>query len=241
MRTLCAFLLMTGLAIGGTIDPRTQDSKHLEYGMQFDCVAKIACVEKKTGSNAWASCVIISEHWIVTAAHVVADAEAWTVYVAGEKYPLDEVIVHEGFASGGRNDIAIGHSERKFSMSFFPGLYGQEDEAGRVVSICGYGIFGTFDTGHVVSDGKKRAGSNMIDHADPRGLLVCSVGSGVRTELEFLITPGDSGGGLFIGNELAGINSIVMAVGRSPTSRWGEESGHTRISAYKEWIRERAK
>jgi len=241
VKTLCAFLLTAGIAIGGTIDPRTPDSKHIEYGKHFDCVAKIGCVEKETGIDAWASCVIISEHWIVTAAHVVADAEAWTVYVAGEKYPLDKVIVHEDFASGGVSDIAIGHSERKFDMPFFPGLYGHEDEAGRVVSICGYGISGTFDTGHVVSDGKRRAGSNVIDHADSRGLLVCSIGGVRRTELEFLIAPGDSGGGLFIGSELAGINSVVMAVGRSPTSRWGEESGHTRISAYKEWIRERTK
>jgi secreted trypsin-like serine protease len=239
MKTLLAFLLLAGSVFAGTIDPKASDQKHLDYGSQFECVAKISCRYTKSGVTGWASCVIISEHWIVTAAHVVAEAEDWVVYVSGEKYPLDRVYVHEDFETGNGNDIAVGHSERKIALSFFPALYGQEDEQGQVVSICGHGIAGTFATGHVLADGKKRAGSNMVDYVDPKGLLVCSVGSGTATQLEYLISPGDSGGGLFVGKELAGINSVVMSVGRAPLSKWGDESGHTRISKHKEWICER--
>lgn len=234
MKAFLAFLLLAG-----TIDPGTPDQKHLDYGSQFQCVAKISCREQKSGAVCWASCVVISEHWVLTAAHVVAECDNWTVYVSGEKYPLDQVFVHEDFETGNGNDIAVGHSERKIALSFFPGLYGHEDEAGQVVSICGHGIAGTFSTGCVLADGKKRAGSNTVDYVDPKGLIVCSVGSGQTTQLEYMISPGDSGGGLFIGNELAGINSVVMSVGRAPLSKWGDESGHTRISKHKEWICER--
>jgi hypothetical protein len=59
-----------------------------------------------------------------------------------------------------------------------------------------------------------------------------------KTELEFLIASGDSGGGLFIDNKLAGINSCVMAVDKKPDSTYNDESGHTRISKFIGWIKE---
>jgi hypothetical protein len=92
-------------------------------------------------------------------------------------------------------------------------------------------------TGYAVSDGLKRAGSNIVDRVEG-GLLVCSVSSGRRTSLEYLITPGDSGGGLFIGNELAGIHSIIMRNAGSPSGRYGDESGHTRLTLHRDWILE---
>jgi secreted trypsin-like serine protease len=51
-----------------------------------------------------------------------------------------------------------------------------------------------------------------------------------------MIAPGDSGGPLFIGRELAGINSFTMADRGPLNSREGEETGHTRVSLYLEWI-----
>jgi hypothetical protein len=110
-----------------------------------------------------------------------------------------------------------------------------------VCSISGYGVTGTFVTGGIKIDGKKRAGSNIINHVD-RDLLVCDPSPRSHnsriTELEFLIASGDSGGGLFIDGKLAGINSCVMRVGGSPKSTYNEESGHTRISKFISWIKE---
>jgi hypothetical protein len=88
----------------------------------------------------------------------------------------------------------------------------------------------------MVSDGKKRGGSNIIDKID-RELLVCTPSRAYnKTELEFLIGSGDSGGGLFIDGKLAGINSCVMATDGKPNSTYSDESGHTRISKYINWI-----
>jgi len=233
--------LFAAAVSAGTIDPKTPDQKHVDYGAKFECVARISCRENKSGKTAYASCVAVSPRWVVTAGHVVADSSDWKVILLnGKTVKIEELIIHEEFkeASLGFNDIAVGKCEEDLGLSFYPALYAGDDETGKVVSICGYGVTGTFSTGANLSDGKRRAGSNTIDHCE-RGVLVCSVGSGIKTELEFLIAPGDSGGGLFIGNQLAGINSFLMVEGRSPASKYGEESGHTRVSLHREWIHER--
>lgn len=233
-----SLLVLAAWASAGTIDPRKTDKEHLDYGSQFKCVAKILCRRVADNVTAEASCVIISPRWIVTAAHVVEDSQEWTVVCDdGSKHKITAIVTHPDFkaSSCGVADIAIGRTEEPFDLDFYPALYEARDEVGKVVSICGYGRPGSFSSGSRAYDGRKRAGSNVIDRVD-RGMLLCSVGPARRTSLEFLIAPGDSGGGLFIENSVAGINSIIMVEGRSPSSRHGEESGHTRISDYKTWI-----
>ena len=68
-------------------------------------------------------------------------------------------------------------------------------------------------------------------------MLLCTPSSKInKTELEFMIAPGDSGGGLFIDNKLAGIHSCIMAEGHKAKSDYRTESGHTRISDHVDWI-----
>ncbi len=225
-------------AIAGTIDPRKDDERHREYGEKFKCVAKLVCRNAKTGNEQTASCVIVSPRFVITSAHVVDGCvDCFVLCDDGSKHEIAEIVSHPDFGQKARSegDLAVGKVEKPFSLDFYPPLHGLKDEPGRVASIAGYGMNGTFHTGAADFDGKKRAGSNVIDRAE-RDLLICSVGSHRRTELEFLISPGDSGGGLFLGNELAGINSFLMVEGRSPRAKMGEESAHARISHYKEWI-----
>jgi hypothetical protein len=151
------------------------------------------------------------------------------------------MIVHKDFGGQfGTGDIAIGYCENGFNLEYFPPLYTDEDEKGKVASIAGWGLTGNFHTGTHRSDNKLRAGSNIIDGID-KDMLICSPskwGTKDHTVLEYMIGSGDSGGGLFIDGKLAGINSCVMAVGRSPMSKYNEESGHTRISKFISWIKE---
>jgi hypothetical protein len=232
-------LFFAGVAIAGTRDPGVSDQRYIDYGSQFTCVGKLECRDSD-GRDAVASCVAIDPHWVVTAAHVVAGSTNVTILVSGKSQAATEIVVRDGFRCDcvGCCDIALARVGEDIGLPFYPGLYGQADEAGKVVAIAGYGMTGTLETGHLINDGQRRAGSNIVDHIGSKGLLICSAGSGVGTELEFLIAPGDSGGGLFIGNSLAGINSLVMASKRSPQSRYGDESGHVRISQHLEWIRE---
>lgn len=240
MRIALVWIAMVALifaAVAGTISPDQHDTRHVEYGKQFKSVARLSCRNVSTNQIQEASCVIIGPKWILTAAHVVDGTDGWIVKSDdGKSLSLKSVSVHKDFNGGlGRHDVALGLVDGEFCLDFYPALYDGDDEAGKVASIVGYGLHGTFDTGAVESDGKKRAGMNVIDStfAD---VLVCSVDGGPSTELEFLIGSGDSGGGLFIGNRLAGINSFIMVSGRKPKSKRGEESGHTRISCCKQWI-----
>lgn len=223
----------------GTIDPNTPDNKYVEYAKDFHCVGKL-CGSYEDGKKFCASAVVIDDHHILTAAHVVKNSEVCIVSIGGEDFFIKEFTINIGFneKTFGIADIAIGYSEKSFGLSFYPELYDKEDEVGSICSIAGYGFTGNFITGSRFHDNKKRAGSNIIDSIN-KDLLICSPSqknSQDKTSLEFLIASGDSGGGLFIKNKLAGINSCVISSDGNPNSSYNDESGHTRIFVYKQWI-----
>jgi hypothetical protein len=234
------------LAMAGTTDPSTPDSKYVEFGKQFPAVARLRSVtlltNNETGESKptfqYGSAVIIKPNWILTAAHVVHGADEHVVIKDDDsKFPLQYVVVHKDFKDDdiGFHDLALGYSSKSFELPFYSPLYTKSDELGKAATIAGYGLHGTFHNGAYNSDGKKRAGHNRIDSAE-RAVLVATPSRANRFPLEFVIAPGDSGGGMFIGNELAGINSFLMAVDKKPDGTYGDEAAFTRVSLYVDWI-----
>lgn len=224
---------------GGTIDPNTPDSKYIEYGKKFECVMKI-CGIYNDETKFCASCVVINKHWVLTAAHVVENSNIVLIKdEKGNEYPISRAYIHSEFDSEkfGLNDIALCYSEKPIELDFYPELYSEKNEEGKICAIGGYGITGNFLTGSRMSDGRRRGGANRIDRIENQ-LLICSPSRRNENfvQMEFMIGSGDSGGGLFIDKKLAGINSCVMAADKKPDSTYGDESGHTRISDHKEWI-----
>lgn len=232
--------LISSLCISGTIDPSTPDKLYIEYGEKFPYVVTI-CGSYNDNSLFCASAVLIDDHHLLTAAHVVNNSKTCTVTIGNKKYIISTVIINKDFDKEfGCGDIAIGYSENSFDLSFYPSLYNNDDELGKLCCIAGYGLTGNFNTGSIKHDGKKRAGSNTIDSAF-KDVIVCDPSrrnDSNYTSLEFCIASGDSGGGLFIDGKLAGINSAIMASNKSPNSKYGEESCHTRISKFIGWINE---
>lgn len=241
-KIIIAFIILAYCLItnAGTIDPSTPDHKHIEYGNKFDCVVQLVGVDEKD-KEFFASGVAIDSHHVLTAGHVVRGCKKCFIVIQDKKYVISEVIINKNFEKEfGIGDIAIGYIKEDIGLNFYPALYEDSDEVGKICSISGYGLTGNFVTGSIISDNKKRAGSNIVDEIQ-KDLLICSPshrGTKKFTELEFCIACGDSGGGLFIDGKLAGINSCVIAVQRSPNSKYGEESGHTRVSKFIEWIYE---
>ena len=186
--------------------------------------------------------MIIDSHHIITAAHVIKGAESCSVKVKDKSYSLSNIACHDKYNEDifGLYDIAIAYSKDDLNLKFYPPLYETSDEVGSVCCVSGYGLTGTFATGAVRYDGSRRAGSNKIDYIEKQ-LLMCSIShqnTQGYTELEFLIASGDSGGGLFIDGKLAGIHSCIISSHKDKTlSKYGCESGHTRISHYIDWIK----
>jgi hypothetical protein len=233
-----AFLfLFSSTGLSGTIDPNIPDHKYVEYGQKYECVVGV-CGSYEDNTPYCASAVIIKPRWILTAAHVVKGSKTCFVRINNEKKIISKVIPHKDYEEDnfGYYDIALGYLNEDLVISAYPKLYDNNDEEGRICAMVGVGLTGTFETGCVISDNQKRGGSNIIDKID-RHLLVCTPSrQHNKTELEFLIGSGDSGGGLFIDGKLAGINSCVMAIDGKPNSTYTDESGHTRISKHKIWI-----
>lgn len=231
-----------GICFAGTIDPSAKDEDHIEYAEGFPCVVEILGMCKCGGEHEFhASAVAISSNWVLTAAHVVDGTKSPYVKIGDKKFPANKVLVHENFKEDnlGYADIALCRCEGDFGLAFYPELYEDKDEVSKVASMAGYGMTGTFSEGSKKSDKRKRAGSNIVAGSE-RDVLVCNL-SDRRTRMEFLIAPGDSGGGLFIGKRLAGINSFVSAADGKTDSDYGDESAHTRVSKFVEWIRKNAK
>jgi len=236
---LLFFLLLTPqMVLAGTRDPEVPDEKYVEYAKDFHCIGKL-CGLTSDKKMYCASAVAIKPRWIITAAHVVLNSKKCTLKINDKEITISKIVTHEKFNENkfGEYDIALGKCDSNIELKFYPELYNKEDEVDKICCMSGFGLHGTFNTGAKKSDNLKRAGSNFIDKID-RHLLICSPSiSKKKTSLEFLIASGDSGGGLFIDNKLAGINSCVLSdQGSAPDSSYGDESGHTRISIFKEWI-----
>lgn len=235
------FVWLPLVALSGTRDPSTPDEKYREFGKQFPSVmrlrAKITAPESKYPYQ-YGSAVAIRPHWVLTAAHVLSGAETPVAFLDGDKeVALGPVFVHRDFEEEtiGFHDIALLYSPEDLGLDFYTTLYTDKDEVGKAVTIAGYGFHGTFHTGGVEIDSNRRAGHNKIDGSE-RAILLCSPSVQNKFPLEFMIASGDSGGGLFIGNKLAGINSFLAAVDKKPDGTYGDDAAFTRVSLYADWV-----
>lgn len=238
-------LFLMGYAAGGTISPKTSDDKHIKYGEKHECVLKVKCYLMKEGVKYHyiASCVLIKPTIILTAAHVISESNKSVVIYNDKEIEVDLSLYPSQFDEDEKagkispNDIAIGHLSEPIKIEYYPKLYVASNELNQICSISGFGNSGTHDVGCFRVDGKKRAGSNIISSITD-GMLECSLLDKPNTELEFLIANGDSGGGLFISNQLAGINSSIYTSHKDKklNSDYNDRSLHTRISLHKQWI-----
>lgn len=240
------FLFTPGSAAAGTRDPGTPDSRYLEFGKKFPFVVRICThtdgVDKdgnKYTEHACASAVVIKPHWVLTAGHVLHGAERATVRTDDDtKFPLRKLITHKDYKPErvGWHDIALGRTNEPINLEFYPALYTKADEIDKACTFAGWGLAGTFHSGGTLVDNKRRAGHNKIDSAAD-AVLFCSPSRGAeRFPLEFMITPGDSGGGMFIGNELAGINSFLLASDGKANGTYTDDAAFTRVSLYADWV-----
>lgn len=250
------WLLVCAVTVhAGTIRHDRSDSLYLGLGAA-PVYASVGQIVGKTPSYGfYASGTLISPDWVLTAAHVVDEATSLTLKIGGESYAASQWVYHSKW----NGDLTAGYDIALVKLGSSPGItpatrYTGSDELGAVGTSVGFGMTGTGLTGATTFDREKRAGQNVIDRFySPRNKRIFLsdfdnpldsgdnwFGSSTPLDLEYLIAPGDSGGGVFIdlgsGPLLAGVHSFGMARDGVVDSDYGDASGHTRVSVFNSWI-----
>jgi hypothetical protein len=240
VRRLLIFFVLSSVAVAGTIEDAIPDSRYRAYGEQF---AQYTCrlVGTNTdGQTQVGTCTLLSPHWALTAAHVVADLTSAGILSPHGFHRVDRIFIHRDYTGEfATHDIALVHVATPFEARFYPSLTDGTEQPGAVCTAVGYGVTGPLSTGYERGDAEIRAGTMRLSSTE-RSVWVCQIRRG-GSPLPFCIAPGDSGGGLWARaadgrTVLVGVNSYTATTGNQTRSRAGEESGHTRVALYREWI-----
>lgn len=241
-KIIICYILFCNNLFAGTIRPDVPDEKYIEHGLKYDCVVQIwGKLKENPKLLASGSGVVIHKNWLLTAAHVMDCMENPYFIINEKKYNIIKIIPNKNFnisAPISNGDLAACFVDEEIKINKFPKLYYEKDEISKFCDLVGYGVVGLPFLGEEKrTDNKRRAGTNKI-MAISEFVIFCEMKKENQSKLEFLTSFGDSGGGLFIDEKLAGIHSFVSCKDGKADSSYGDESGHTRISAYKDWLDE---
>jgi S1-C subfamily serine protease len=228
---------LSNIAYCGSTCENVDDQKYLDLGLNYTNVVQIE-IEMGNGIFAVGSGVVIDENWLLTAAHALIVAKSIKVKQEDIDYKSIKIIPHEKFSyDSGLYDIGLVKFDKKFNMKQYPKLSRRKNIIGENVVIAGFGTLIKADNpGFQTLDLKRRAGTNVIEEIEDH-LFICSMSKDNRSELEFIVSGGDSGGGIFIGkDELIGINSCTTASDGKTDGSYGDCSGHTIVSLFLDWI-----
>lgn len=260
--------LVAGTTLSGLGDPTSSSSPNVIDGAAYSNVGALQVIVGAEGYGCSAT-LIGDGSWLLTAGHCVDGATPGSTtfsldsqvgvsdadfFLGSQSYGVSEIVPHpkwNGSLTTGY-DIALIRLATPIAGVTPAEIYTQSDERGKQVEIVGYGMYGNDIDGTVGLDGNRRAGLNVVDNFWRTGgksqrLLALdfdngqasAFGSTTPESTELFSVFGDSGGPVFIGNAVAGVNSFLGdGSGDGIYGNAGDYSGHTRVSEFVGWITE---
>jgi hypothetical protein len=258
--TIVAVLFVPQVGLGGTIRDDVPDQQYLDLAAQtqFSAVGEIEWDEDAQGYIS--SGTYLGNGWVLTAGHVVGGTDNAgggisnaTFTINGHAYSGSRFIPNPGWTSTS-GDLKAGDDIGLMRLAQ------DVPDIAPVTLYTGTGLTGYTDSSY----GTKRAGQNVIDNFggssnprrswlrsyssnimfidfdNPHNAASSSLGSSIPLALEYLIAPGDSGGGDFIQVSgqwyLAGVTSFLSATDGSIDASYGDSGGFARVSRFATWI-----
>lgn len=253
---------VAGPALAGTIRHDVADATYLALGAD-PRFAAVGQIKGKTSTFSFSAAgTMIAPNWVLTSAHVADRAISMDFKIGGGTYKATQWFTFPGWTGDLKAGFDMALLRFDVDLAGATGIapaerYRRTDELGKAGVAVGFGRTGTGLTGATVFDQKKRAGQNMLDRfmagtASGDRILVSdfdrpgvtsesSMGSATPLAREFMISSGDSGGGLFVPFNskfwLAGVHSFGYgAKDGGFNADYGDASGHVRVSSFNAWI-----